>query len=172
MRGVLALAAILGACGGGTDPVAIDARTEPADAAAPDATPGVACAGGGAADVTFDLGGNSEPIAFVAAWWNTGHVTKSCFEISVAFSTSEVLPAPYYGAAGVLEIWFPSAPVLGDNTVQLHLHDPDTYVGGTVTLTTLSDTDVAGTVDATDGPRHASGSFTAPRCVQIFDPCI
>jgi hypothetical protein len=172
----VALAAAPVCACGGTDEVegdlVVDARAEPADAAAPDATPGVSCASGGAASVTFDLGGDSEPMTFGAAWWNTGHVTKSCFEISVALSATDVLPDPYYGAAGVLEVWFPTAPVLGENTVQLHLHAPDTYLGGTVTLTTLSDTAVEGTIDATSGSTTATGAFAAVRCQAIYDPCI
>ncbi len=174
MTNLLTFALVAGslcACGGG-EPVEVDASPAPDAVVEPDGTPGVACASGGAASVSLDLGGNSQPIDFVGAWWNTGHVTKSCFEISVALSTGDVLPDPYYGADGVLEIWFPTTPVEGDNTVQLHLHSPDTYLGGTVTLTTLTDTEVAGTVDATDGPRHATGAFTAPRCQAIFDPCL
>lgn len=163
----------LAACGGGDDAVTIDAAAETdAEPAGPDATPGVACASGGEATVSYDPGGNAAPVDFVAAWWDTGHLSKSCFEISVALSTTDTLPDPYYGAAGVLEVWFFTEPVLGENAVQAHLHDPDTYIGGTVTLTTLSDTEVAGTLDANDGPRSVIGTFSAARCAAIFDPCI
>src|SRR6185503_9610034 len=122
MRWSFAVPVLLAACGGG-EPLAIDAQVTDAVVADAgiDATPGVACASGGTAAVSFDPGGNAQPIDFTAAWWNTGHVTKSCFEISVAFSTTDTLPAPYEGAAGVLEVWFYDPPALGDNTVQLHL---------------------------------------------------
>lgn len=164
----------LPACGlGGSDDDAVDVDARVAvDAAAPDARSTVACTAGGAASVSFDLGGNAAPLAFVSSWWNTGNDIKSCFDISVVLSTTDAVPFPYEGADGVLEIWFTTDAALGDNTVQLHLYQPDRYLSGTVTLTTLSDTDVAGTIDATDGASSATGSFSAVRCQAIYDPCI
>jgi hypothetical protein len=157
------------ACGG-ADEVLVDAPGP--DAAATDATTDPVCTTSGTASVSLDLGTGAEPLAFSGAWWNTGHVTKACFEISVLLSTSAAFPQPYYGQEGVLEVWFGDAPALGTNNVQLHLHNPDTYLGGTVTLTTLTDTEVAGSIDATMGGTSASGSFSAVRCQAIFDPCI
>jgi hypothetical protein len=157
------------ACGG-ADEVVVDAPVP--DAIAPDATTDPVCGTGGASSVSLDLGTGAEPLAFAGAWWNTGHVTKACFEVSVLLATGPVFPQPYYGQEGVLEVWFPLAPALGANNVQLHLHNPDTYLGGTVTLTTLTDTDLAGSIDATMGGVSAAGSFTSVRCQAIFDPCI
>lgn len=168
------VALALPACGlggSGDDAVDVDARV-PLDAAAPDARSTIACTGGGEASVSFDLGGNAAPLAFVSSWWNNGHDIKSCFDISVVLSTTDQVPFPYEGAEGVLEIWFTTDAALGDNTATLHLYQPDRYLSGTVTLTTLSDTDVAGTIDATDGASSVTGSFSAVRCQSIYDPCI
>ncbi|MCB9572851.1 MAG: hypothetical protein H6709_12260 [Kofleriaceae bacterium] len=137
-----------------------------------DATPGVACASGGAASVSVDLGDGSAATAYQAAWWNTGHVTKACFQIAVMLSTTTEVPDPYFGHAGLLEAWFTTPPALGDNAVSLHLYQPDAYVPATVTLTTLSDTEVAGSIDGGDGTLQVTGAFTAARCVAIYDPCI
>ena len=163
-------------CGGADErvpPVVIDAAvSDAATDAGPDAPPGQACTGGGSAAVMVDLGGDAAPLAFVAGWFNHGHGTKACFEIDVALSTRAYVEDSYLTDPALLEVTFPSPPVLGANTVQLHLHQPDTFLGGTATLTALADGEVTGSLAATGGAITVTGTFTAVRCPGIFDPCL
>lgn len=170
----LAALALLG-CGGPDEHLA-DARPVTLDAPAVDATvdaaPGVACAAGGVATVMVDLGGDAQPRPYVAAWFNHGHGTKACFAIDVVLSTQAFVEDSYLADPHLLELTFAAAPVLGANPIQLHLHQPDQFLSGTATLTTVSATEVAGTVTATAGALTITGGFTAPPCLAIFDPCI
>jgi hypothetical protein len=167
---------LLAGCGGPDEhipdapPAAIDAAI---DATPPiDGPPGMSCTNGGAATVMVDLGGDAEPTLYQAAWWNRGHGSKSCFDINVVASTQAFVEDSYLNDPHVLELMFLQAPQLGTNTVQVHLHTPDTYVAGSAELTTLDATTVTGTVTATMNGITVGGAFTSPRCEAIFDPCI
>ena len=166
----------LAACSGGDEhlpPVAVDARVADAAVDAPiDAPPGMSCVAGGVATVELTDGTAADPRELVAAWFNHGHVTKACFEIDVVLSPRAFIAGDYLSNPEVVEVMFHAAPVLGANPVQVHVHRPDVYLGGTVTLTTLDDTTVAGSLAASAAPYTASGAFTAVRCTNIFDPCL
>lgn len=144
-----------------------DAAVDAALDAGLDAPPGQACTGGGASTVMLDLGGDAAPRSFVAGWLNHGHVTKACFDLDVALSTRAYVEDTYLTDPELLEVTFHQPPVLGANTVQLHLHQPDLFFGGTATLTALTAGDVAGSLTATSGPVTVSGTFSATRCAGI-----
>ena len=166
----------LAGCSGPDERRPIDAAPRPdavtVDASASDAPPGLACVDGGAAAVTVDLGGDAAPLQFTTAWWNRGNTSKACFKIDVVLSTGTTVADPYLSDPQVLELVFPFEPALGANQVQLHLHQPDQFLGGTATVTALDDVEVVGSVTATAGAVMVTGAFTARRCLGIFDPCI
>jgi hypothetical protein len=182
MRSALVITVLAFGCSGGDgSSMAIDARSDggSVDAVAPtDATQDldgrseISCTAGGASTVTVDLGGDAAPIAYPSAWWNHGHVSKACFQIDVVLSRDPTIVGSYFTDPRVLEVQFGSAPTVGANPVQVHLHSPDTWMSGTVELSTASTTEYAGFVSATSGLIRVDGSFTASQCAAIFDPCL
>jgi hypothetical protein len=172
--------AIVVGCSGGNTPVELDASSDaPTDASAAidaplalDGPPMTTCQAGGNSTVMVDLGTNALPLHYSSAWWNRGNASKACWKINVVLSTQAVLTDPYLFDPNAIELSFGAVPVIGVNAVQVHVHSPDRYFAGVVTLSTTPDADVVGTIDAADSLLTVTGMFTAARCEAIFDPCI
>jgi hypothetical protein len=176
--------AALAACGGAADGAdgtdvddpddvaAIDAGTPDAPAL-PDAAPGLACAGGGIADVVVDPGMGADTVTYPHAWWNRGDGGgKSCFAVALVIAIDDPLIFDSGQVPDVVEVWFASEPVLGANEVTVRAQAHALELPGTFVVATFDEATLAGELDAAGIIASVTGDVSGNACAAIFDPCL
>ena len=92
-------------------------------------------------------------------------------DIHLATTTDElgnfVWKGPFMNASTVEVVNFECPDALGTHAAFVGLEVPEVGVMGTVTITTLDDTEVRGTVDVDSGEWQLSGEFAVPRCMEV-----